>query len=99
MANNQISRLLEFANFQMASEAFLLRAGDQGIAPNESDVAARVITGNRHASVFTATQADDFVTKYQVLAQYRNDPQQVDGTGFSGTLFKNRLTGELTLSF
>lgn len=31
--------------------------------------------------------------------EYRNDPQLATGSGFSGTFVRNRLTGELTLSF
>lgn len=33
MENNQIKRLLEFANMQMAAEAFLLQGVDGGVLP------------------------------------------------------------------
>ena len=100
MANNQINRLLEFANMQMAAEAFLLRDGDNGILPTDLvEVRARLVQGNFHASRFMSAQAVQFTTQYEVLAQYRNDPTLSEGTGFSGTLFRNRATGELTLSF
>ena len=99
MPNNQINRLLEFANFQMASEAFLLREIDNGVLPGNDVIKARLENGNFHASIFTQLQAEKFVNDYQVLAQYRNDSALAGGTGFSGTLFKNKTTGELTLSF
>jgi Ca2+-binding RTX toxin-like protein len=99
MANNQIKRLLDFANMQMAAEAFLLRDTDNGVIPADNVIRDRLENGNFHASVFTPTQAEKFVSDYQVLTQYRNDPTLAGGTGFSGTLFKNKSTGELTLSF
>jgi Ca2+-binding RTX toxin-like protein len=101
MANNQISRWLEFANMQMAAEAFLLRPEDNGVLPGRTEMRARLETGNTHASKFMPVQADAFThstTGYEVLAQYLNDPRSPGGTGFSGTLLKNRQSGELTLS-
>jgi Ca2+-binding RTX toxin-like protein len=100
MANSQLARLLEFANMQMASEAFLLQQPDLGVIPTDREtVVTRLTTGNTHASRFTLVQANQFFSQYEVLAQYRNDPQLASGAGFSGTLFKSRETGELTLSF
>lgn len=100
MANNQINKLLEFANLQMASEAFLLRQDGISIGQlTNQQLRDRLVEGNTHASLFTAVQAEQFTAQYEVLAQYRNDPQKAGGTGFSGTLFRNRQTGELTLSF
>ena len=102
MANNQINKLLEFANMQMAAEAFLLRQGEASMAAVlPQDIVDRLKEGNTHASKFTPIQATQFTAQYEVLAQYRNDPLQLNGTGmgFSATLFKNRQTGELTLSF
>src|SRR5258706_2471831 len=97
MANNQINKLLEFANLQMAAEAFLVEGVE--VAPSAADVPGRLTRGNTHASRFTAVQADQFATQFEVLAQYRNDPQLAVGAGFSGTVFRNRETCELTLSF
>jgi len=100
MADNQINKLLEFANMQMAAEAFLLRNIDGGLLPTDSPtIRLRLEAGNTHASRFTAVQAEQFTADYEVVTQYRNDPLQTGGAGFSGTLFKNRTTGELTLSF
>ncbi len=100
MANNQINKLLEFANMQMAAEAFIVRAGQGSSAPIPSDdvVRARLVDGNTHASRFTQVQAEQFTAKYEVLTQYRNDPLKPGDTGFSATLLKNRTTNELTLS-
>lgn len=102
MANGQIGRLFEFANMQMAAEAFLSRAGDQvPNAPPEDQIKRRLEEGNTRTNFFTPVQATQFTAQYEVLAQYRNDPLQLNstGTGFSGTLFRNKTTGELTLSF
>ncbi len=105
MANGQINKLLEFANMQMAAEAFLARETDSiPNQPAQSDIEARLKEGNTHTNIFTPTQATQFTdtnTGYDVIAQYRNDPllpepaspgapPAVGGTGFSATLFKNR---------
>ena len=101
MANNQINRLLEFANMQMASEAFLLQGNESGI--NQDQVFQRLTDGNTHASKFTPVQAEQFTAQYQVLTQYRNDPLDQAGgvskSGFSATLFKKIGAEEYTLSF
>ena len=99
MANDQINRLLEFANMQIAAEAFLLQAEDGGVLPGGDVIKSRLELGNTHASKFTPVQAEQFTAQYEIVTQYRNDPLAAGGTGFSGTLFKDRSTGELTLSF
>src|SRR5262245_16892644 len=99
MVNNQIQRYLEFANLQMAAEAFLIRDIDNGVLPGEARLQARLVQGNFHPSRFLQEQAEQFTAQYQVLGQYRNDPLLDGRSGFSGTLFRNRSTGELTLSF
>ncbi|MBC8007384.1 MAG: hypothetical protein H7X76_04970 [Prolixibacteraceae bacterium] len=70
MANNQVNRLLEFANMQMAAEAFLLRDGDGGVLPGSAALIERLKEGNTHASKFTPGQATKFTDDYQVLAQH-----------------------------
>src|SRR5258707_1088966 len=100
MANGYINRLLGFANMQMAAEAFLARGDDEvPNQPPEEQIASRLIAGNTHASVFTPVQAEQFTAQYEVITQYRNDPQQQGDTGVSATLFRNRQSGELTISF
>lgn len=100
MADNQLNKLLEFANMQMAAEAFLLRQGEASMdAVLPENLIDRLKEGNTHASHFTLVQAEQFTAQYEVVTQYRNDSLLAGGTGFSGTLFKNRATGELTLSF
>ena len=99
MANNQIVRLHDFANLQMASESFLLRETDRGVIQNDQVIRLRLTDGNTHASKFMPVQAAQFVNDYEVLTQYRNDPNLPGGSGFSGTLFRNKATQELTLSF
>jgi hypothetical protein len=47
MANGQIKKLLDFANQQMAAEAFLSQAGDRiPNRPDEADVNQRLRDGN-----------------------------------------------------
>lgn len=99
MANGKINRLLEFANMQMAAEAFLSQSVDP--IPNQPPpdrVRDRLVDGNNHASKFMPVQAEQFTVQYEVLTQYRNDSLLPGKTGFSGTLFRNGATGELTLS-
>ena len=91
MANNQINQLLEFANMQMAAEAFLLRDVDGGALPDNVEMVRRLTQGNTHTNIFTPTQATQFTTQFEVVAQYRNDPLETGGTGFSATLFKNQI--------
>ncbi|MEX2164957.1 MAG: hypothetical protein WD823_12030, partial [Sulfuricaulis sp.] len=74
MAKGQISKLLEFANMQMAAEAFLSRLGDDTPnIPPAGQIQARLTQGNTHASTFTPIQAEQFTAQYEVLTQYRND--------------------------
>ncbi len=90
--------LLKYADLQMASEALL--ANPDGSL--RTDLKKALIDGNNHASKFTATQADNFLAHWQVIAQKPNT-----GTGFSGTLFKciaddpatGAKVGELVMSF
>jgi hypothetical protein len=84
---------------QMAAEAFLLEGADLGVIQPDNVIRARLERGNFHAARFMPVQAEQFVADYEVLAQFRNDPQLPGGAGFSGTLFVNRSTGERTLSF
>lgn len=99
MANPSIRQLIEFSNLQIASEAFLVRSGDgRSIAP-DTEIASRLEEGNFHPSHFLSSQAEKFVKRYTILAQFRNDPQLSGGSGFSGTLFQDKGSKELTLSF
>lgn len=73
MANNQLNKLFEFANMQMAAEAFIVRTGlvGSGPVPNDDVVRARLIEGNGRASIFTVPQATQFTADYEVVTQYR----------------------------
>ncbi|MBI3093245.1 MAG: hypothetical protein HYY97_00060 [Rhodocyclales bacterium] len=98
MTTPTITDYLKYSNLQMAAEAFL--ANNDGTI--KLDIKQALIDGNLHASVFTATQATEFAAQWQVVAQKSNT-----GTGFSGTLFRCKLTdpakglveGQLVLSF
>lgn len=96
MLNSQIKQLLTFANLQMAAEAFWL--GEGSISDSEQ-IQSVLERGNTHASRFMPVQAAQFADEYEILAHRNNEPRVAGGTGFSGTLFRNRATGELTLSF
>ena len=87
-----VSDYLKYANLQMAAEAFLQVDGLQSYTGD--DLIRALQQGNNHASVFTSTQASAFEKEWEVLSQDANTE-----TGFSGTLFRNKNTGELVISF
>ena len=94
MSKSKLSTWLEYANLQMAAEAFLIDR-DTGVPRFSGDaLTLALIEGNGHNTKFTSTQAAQFAAEYTVVAH-----QQNTGTGFSGTLFKDTQTGEYTLSF
>ena len=51
MANNQINKLLEFANMQMAAEAFLQQSADNGVLPGDAAIAPNRV-GPVHCTEF-----------------------------------------------
>ena len=79
----------------MASEALLDNFGDQASS-------AALQEGNKRTSKFPPTLADEFAERYEVVKHQANT-----STGFSGTLFRARVSrpeegivaGELILSF
>ena len=102
MANPPIAEMLKYADLQMAAEALYsfntkkldpasLIPGDHYAGPIDPAV---LTTGNEHASRFTQTQADEFVTQWKVVDHISNTT-----TGFSGTLFQNKETLEYVISF
>ena len=93
------ARLFELAIKQIASETFLTRNGDPQIGVDDLELSRRLRFGNGHVSKLLGPQADEFLSRYEILAQRRNDPLDPTGTGFSGTLIRDRFSGELTLSF
>ena len=101
MTAPSISDYLKYANLQMAAEAlFGFNAISSGATLKPGDlfhddiVPAVLERGNRHASKFTSTEAATFAADWKVAEHISNTT-----TGFSGTLFKNRTTDELVLSF
>jgi hypothetical protein len=105
-----IAEYLKYAKLQMAAEAFLK---DKVINPETNVEVVRerysgeplkeaLIDGNKHASRFTETQAQDFADHWKVLDQRPNTD-----SGFSGTLFECTVAdpvtgakeGELVISF
>lgn len=89
-----ITEILDYANLQMAAEAFLADPADPTGKLLKLNIHQALIEGNGHASVFTETQAEAFLNRWEVVAQKANT-----GTGFSGTLFRNKETKELVMSF
>jgi hypothetical protein len=90
MAELSIAQQLQYAKLQMAAEAFLVNQ-DGGFVPSLS---AALVEGNKHTSKFaTQQEATDFLDKWQVVAQKPNT-----SSGFSGTLFKYKDTGEYVIS-
>jgi len=94
MPANRVNEYLSFANLQMAAEALLVGLPtDKDSAEYKQELTKRLVAGNGHASRFSQEQARQFAETYIVIDHKANTQ-----TGFSGTLFKNRDTGELTLS-
>ncbi|MDQ7990940.1 MAG: hypothetical protein REI09_15015 [Candidatus Dactylopiibacterium sp.] len=92
MAELTIAQQLQYAKLQMAAEAFLANP-DTGVL--KDGLPSELLRGNGHASKFaTQAEADDFLAKWEVVGQKPNT-----SSGFSGTLFKNRDTGECVISF
>ncbi len=85
--------LLEFANLQVASEAFLLPLETASENPKEHIPTGNILEeiklteGNKHSTMFTPTMAEDFVGKWKVVDHISNTK-----TGFSGTLFEATKT-------
>jgi pimeloyl-ACP methyl ester carboxylesterase len=76
MTINDATTYLKYANLQLAAEAFL-KLNLAG-----KDLSDALKEGNNRTSKFTNTSADDFASKWQVVATQGNT-----NTGFSGTLF------------
>ena len=102
MTSRTIADYLKYANLQTAAEAFI-RDPDTGfLHAAGQDLANALVEGNKHTSKFTKTQADAFAVHWEVIDQRANT-----STGFSGTLFKCKLTdpsqglveGQLGISF
>ncbi len=105
MSAPTIAEMLKFANLQMAAEALyefnatLASANLQPGKPfNEALDIERfegILTdGNLHASTFTSIEAAKFAEQWRVVEHISNTT-----TGFSGTLFEDKISGELVLSF
>ena len=93
MAANDIATYLKYTNLQMAAEAFLVDE-TTGQIKSGNDLVRALKVGNNHSLIFPDAVAKDFASKYTVVAQRSNT-----GTGFSGTLFRDNQSQELTLSF
>ena len=96
MADN-IKNWYDFTLLQMAAESYL---HDLSLA-NDADVKGRLIKGNvfpgkpegSSSTRMSGKQADYFLGQFEIVAHHKNDE-----SGFSGTLFRNKSTGEYTLS-
>ncbi|WP_202820703.1 hypothetical protein, partial [Variovorax sp. JS1663] len=89
-----VADYLKYADLQMAAEAFLRNEKTGATSYFGSDLIEALIQGNGHASRFTEVQATEFEKHWEVLDQQPNTL-----TGFSGTLFRNKDTNELVMSF
>lgn len=99
MSMISVQAWLDFALQQAAAECYL----DNLSFSQPEEVKRRLELGNNHyemnpfgegATKFTGAQADYFLDKFEIIMHYPND-----SSGFSCTVFKNRTTGEYTLSF
>ena len=89
---NEITTYLEYANLQIAAEAFIGKTrGRTFQVKSEDNISDRtsdklnddLVEGNWHSSKFSKTLADEFVKRWKVVRHIGNT-----GTGFSGTLFE-----------
>ena len=83
-----IAELISNIHLQLAAEASLNNAS------TSSSLQSALERGNLHSSMFTSGAAVEFAQRYTVVSQAPDNR-----TGFSGTLFRDNLTGELTISF
>jgi hypothetical protein len=83
MSDPTISELLQYSRLQMAAEAFLV-GSDGSLKEKLKDA---LTEGNKHASKFTDVDATAFLAEWEVVTQKANT-----GTGFSGTLFRCKVT-------
>ncbi|MEC5387914.1 hypothetical protein VVD49_19430 [Uliginosibacterium sp. H3] len=95
-----IAETLKYANLQMAAEALYdSDATVPGVVlmpgkPFAGSIDPKVLmTGNEHTSKFTEVGAKEFSDLWEVVEHKSNTT-----TGFSGTLFRNRVTGDLVMS-
>lgn len=94
MTTPTITDYLKYANLQMAAEAFIRDEQTGILAATPQDIRRALQQGNLHASKFTESESIKFEREWKVLDQRANT-----ATGFSGTLFENKTTGELVVSF
>jgi hypothetical protein len=95
---NDASKFLVYADLQMAAEAIDL----DKVLTGERTLIQAIEKGNNHSSVFTSAQAVRFTNEWEVVAHQPNT-----STGFSGTVFRSRVTdptrgvveGQLVMSF
>ncbi len=91
MSGLTLAQYLQFANAQMAAEAFLVDGLGKLLSLDDQKPA--LVAGNRHTSRFSETQANTFLKNWTILSQQANTT-----TGFSGTLLKDNKTQNLVLA-
>jgi Ca2+-binding RTX toxin-like protein len=79
MPNNAVSTYLTYANLQMAAEALL----NEFAYTTTPGLISALTFGNNRSSKFTAVQATQFASEWEVVAHKPNTD-----SGFSGTVFK-----------
>ena len=94
MTTPTIADYLNYANLQMAAEAFLKNPDTGAKNYTGNDLITALIDGNNRALRFTASEATKFESEWTVVDQCPNT-----ATGFSGTLFQNKATEEFVISF
>ncbi len=94
MTSIEVSSSLKYANLQIAAEAFLIDPISGRSNFTGERLVAALEAGNDHASKFPSVSAIQFESEWMVVAHQPNT-----STGFSGTLFENKTTHELVLSF
>jgi Ca2+-binding RTX toxin-like protein len=93
-----VATYLKYANLQMAAESLFGTTNVDlpgAVKLADSMNVDSLIAGNNRTSKFTVTQANQFIADGWAVVEHISNT----ATGFSGTLFKNTQTNELTISF
>ena len=100
MTTPTISKLLDYVRVQMAAEALYTYDARKtsnltpGAVLSDTGIDQEwLTTGNGHTSIFTPTDAQKFAAEWTVVEHKSNTD-----SGFSGTLLKNKNTGQYVLA-
>lgn len=89
---NYLNNSSHFSSDSIKNQFYATIGSTQYLNPNNNQM--EYIGGAGAYTKISQTQADYFLDNYDIVDYYGND-----NTGFSATTFKNKTTGEITISF